>query len=105
MTNQNQELIGKYVSRVLYSDVQIVGKIIAIKGKSTIVIQSMNATKQTEELDFQVGGFFAHCSNQNNQKWQFEEEQGRIEELRLGKKFDKWYSIDNFPRHFYDYNF
>ena len=104
MKTQNQELIGKYVSRVLYSDVQILGKIIAVKGKATIIVQRMEATKQTEKLDFQIGGFAGHCSNQHAQKWEFKEIEG-IEEMRLGKSFNKWHSIDNFPRHFYDYNF
>lgn len=105
MKNQsNKELIGKYVSRILYSDIQIVGKIIEVRGKSIIKVQRMLATKQTEKLDFNVGGFSAHCSNQRNQKWEFEELE-LTEDFRLGKNFDRWYAITETPRNFYDYNF
>ena len=105
MKNQpNQELIGKYVSMRLWTDVQIIGIIIGVRGKSIIEIQKMEATKQTEKLDFHIGGFSAHCSNNYNQKWEFAEIEGK-EEMRLGKSFEKRYSITESPRHFYDYNF
>lgn len=100
----NQELIGKFVNRYLYSDIQPVGKIIGTKGKTIILVSEIEATKQTEKLNYIVGGFIAHCSNQNEQKWEFQET-GRTIEMKVSKQFLRQYGIDSNPKKFYDYNF
>jgi len=105
MQNLNtSELIGKFVNRYSYSDINPVGKIVGTKGKTIILIQEIEAVKQTEKLDFIVGGFVAHCSNQDNQKWDFKQNDNVIE-MKVSKSFLKQYGIDNNPKKYYDYNF
>lgn len=105
MQNLNtSELIGKFVNRYSYSDINPIGKIIGTKGKTIILIQEIEAVKQTEKLNFIVGGFAAHCDNQDNQKWEFKQNDNVIE-MKVSKSFLKQYGIDNNPKKYYDYNF
>jgi len=106
MKNQsnNTELVGKFVSMVLWSDTRIVGKIVDTFGKSGIVIQRMVATKNTIEREYIKGGFAGVCINNSDQEWEFEMLEN-IESMRLSKQFDKQYMISNYPCHHYDYNF
>lgn len=97
-----KENIGKYVSKAGYSDVDIIGKIVGVKGKRTYIVQEMKAGRQLTKLDFSIGGFSAHCSNQHAQKWEFETSD-RVIEVKSLK--NSRLVIRDEPYHYYDYNF
>lgn len=100
--NQINEKIGKYVSRAGYSDVSIIGNIVGVKGKRTFLVKSMSAEKQIAKLEFLVGGFAAHCVNQDNQEWSFKEYDEIIEVKNLK---NSRLVFSEKPYHYYDYNF
>lgn len=102
----NNELIGKYINRVLWSDVDPVGKIIAIKGKTKVIIQPVDAGENKVKMEFVAGGFSAHCVNQSAQEYDFFEH-GDPFEAPLSKTslLKRYWSIDEQPRKYYDYNF
>ena len=60
---------------------------------------------------FVVGGFSAHCTNNNEQSYTYEpDENGELTTVRWSKKFNRYGTPDNITlskgRHeFYDYNF
>ena len=95
-----------------YSDVypfEIVRKV----SDKTIVIRAMNYTRDDSvKLEFNVGGFSAHCVNQSEQKWICESDTDRPE-IRVRLHKDGWwrdsngnkYGLSMNPRRFYDYNF
>ena len=102
----NKELIGKFVTRVLWTDADIVGEIVGTFGKTGILIKRMKATKNSAKMEFIAGGFSAHCVNNWNQDWEFEySENTDLIKLRLGKSFKKRFTITEKPYNFYDYNF
>ena len=100
------ELIGKYINRVLYSDVDPVGKIVGIKGKTKILIQPVFASENKADMNFIPGGFAGHCTNMYDQHYEFYED-GEVFEATLSKTAMKkrFWSINEHPRKFYDYNF
>jgi len=100
----NQEIIGKFVSEILYSDINIVGKVVGAYGKTGIIIQKMNATRDTIKKEYIKGGFSFICLNNSNQEWEFELTDILVKH-RLGKKWNKQYMLFNNPTHYYDYNF
>jgi hypothetical protein len=99
-----ENLVGKFVNRRGWSDVNPVGKIIGMRGKTILVIKMVVETIQTQEMSFIRGGFAGHCTNMHDQKWEFEEVDN-IFELRVSKQFSRQYMIEEAPRKFYDYNF
>lgn len=109
MRNQFQateDMIGKYINRYLYSDVQVVGKIVGIKSKTILKIQKVEARKDPDwKPEWKPGGFSAICLNQLSQKWIFTETD-EIFDLRLSAgDLKRFFRIDESPREFYDYNF
>ncbi len=103
---QNQDLIGKYVNQVLYTDINPVGKVIGTRGKTVLILQVVTEVKQVQEMKFVSGGFAGHCVNQHNQEWTFEEIDKTIE-VKMTKQWGKrgQMRIDDKPRKYYDYNF
>ena len=102
--NHNAELIGKFLNHYGYSDVNPIGKIIAVKGKTTIIVQQVVASKNKTKMQYIVGGFAAVCINQSEQEYDFLETE-KIMQFKLSKSFLKQYRIDNKPKKFYDFNF
>lgn len=101
----SQDMIGKYVNHYGYTDIYPIGRIIGVKGKTTLIIQSIEATEQTTKMEFIPGGFAGHCVNQHQQKWEFKERDS-IVTLRYNKtNFSRQYAIEDEPRKYYDYNF
>jgi len=100
------ELIGKYINRVLYSDVDPVGKIVGIKGKTKILIQPVEASENKAKMEYVPGGFAGHCTNMYDQHYDFYEE-GEVFEATLSKTAmrKRFWAINDHPRKFYDYNF
>lgn len=109
----NRELdVGDGVTMCLYSD-QHACTVIA-KTAKTITIQRDKATLDTNfKPEFIVGGFAAHCTNQEDQKWTYERDlNGEITRCYWSEKLGRYttggdQSIRISPgRHeFYDYNF
>jgi len=101
-----EDLIGKYINQVLWSDVNPVGKIVGIKGKTKVLIQPVVASENLAQMEFIAGGFAGHCVNQYDQRYEFSEEgevyESPISNTRMKKKFWK---IADYPHKFYDYNF
>jgi hypothetical protein len=99
-------LIGKYINQVLWSDVNPVGKIIGIKGKTKVIIQPVEAGPNKAKMEFIPGGFAGHCYNQSEQEYDF---------VEVGEPFEapisnsslrgRMWRIGDSPRKYYDYNF
>ena len=104
MKAKNSELIGKYLNRYGYSDINPIGKIIGTRGKTIAIIQRVEAEKQLTKLQWEVGGFSGYCLNQYNQEWLFEEKD-EIFEVKLTKTYLKRVQIDDKPVKYYDFNF
>jgi hypothetical protein len=77
-----------------------------------VEIRAMKYTRdESEQLKYQVGGFSAHCINQDEQKWIIESDETMpITRARLNKK---GYWMSNYGKHimsdrplmYYDFNF
>jgi len=83
-------------------------EVIKVVSPITVHVREMDAILLNgEALDFQVGGFAAHCSNQHAQRWAYtQNHKNEVRVLRLGKQ--GWgkglYRMSDTPRKFYDYN-
>jgi hypothetical protein len=98
------EMIGKFVNRYLYTDIQQVGQIVGTKGKTTIIIELYEASENKSKMEFIPGGFSAICLNNHSQDYDFTAT-GKMIEMRIGKAFYKQYEIEQKPYKHYDYNF
>ena len=103
----SEHLIGKYINQVLWSDVNPIGKIVAIKSKTKIVLARVNAVKNNVEMVYEPGGFSAHCVNNWQQSWEFEVDENDLFEVSYSwSNFKKsFYRVDRSPDKFHDYNF
>lgn len=99
-----EDMIGKYINEVLYSDVNPIGKIVGIKSKTILYVQPIVAVENKTKMNFIPGGFSAHCTNNYSQEWIFEEQGDVIEVKMTVGKYD-YKRISDSPRKFYDYNF
>ena len=100
-----------YANHCMYSDVDPY-EVVRVISDKTIEIRAMKAERDDSvKLDFHVGGFSAHCSNQNQQKWIItSDETAPVKRIRLGKHGWKdahggRYNLSDKPRKFHDYNF
>ena len=94
-----------------YSDVEPY-EIVRIVSDKCIEVRAMDTSKQKTKLDFHVGGFSAHCSNQHDQKYDYTSNpENSVQKIRLRKngvwmnKDDQRFNIAEAPYKFYDYNF
>jgi hypothetical protein len=101
----------QYANRIGYSDVEPFEVIRSISAK-TIEVRKMKAEQDDSvKLEFHVGGFSAHCSNQREQKWFITSDNtAPVIRIRLGKKGWKSacgsrFKLNDQPIKFYDYNF
>lgn len=101
----------KFATYLGYSDVTPYEIVRVVSGK-TIEIREMKAERDASvKMEWVVGGFSGHCTNQSEQKWFItSDEAAPIKRIRLGK--NGWkdahggrYSLDKEPHKFYDYNF
>ena len=101
-----QELVGKYINRYLWSDVNPVGKIVGIKGKTKVVVQPVVAGPNKAKMEFIPGGFSAHCTNMYDQKYDFFEEGAAYEMTLSNFKMKRTnLGIADHPSKHYDFNF
>ena len=102
----NEELIGKYINRVLWSDVDPVVKIVSIKTKTKVIVQRVVASENKTKMNFIPGGFSFHCTNQSAQRYDFTITDQVFEVSLSNNSLKKnFWSIDDRPRKWYDYNF
>ena len=101
----------KYANQIGYTDVNPY-EVVRVVSDKTLEVRAMNAERdESVKLNFIPGGFSAHCSNQNEQKWFItSNEDAPVIRIRLNKKGwqDKGgtrYSLTDAPRKFHDYNF
>jgi len=101
-----QELVGKYINQYLWSDVNPVGKIVGIKGKTKVLVQPVVAGPNKAKMEFIPGGFAGHCTNMYDQKYDFFEE-GEVFEMTLSnfKMKRTNLGIADHPSKHYDFNF
>jgi hypothetical protein len=103
-----EAVIGKFVNRYFYTDVDVVGKIVDTFGKTGIIVESYTAEKDLEwKPEIIPGGFAGHCVNNRSQRWIFKPIQGGEKiRLRVSNRFKKdGFRIQDEPYKFYDYNF
>ena len=102
----------KYANQIGYTDVTPFEVIRAISDK-TLEVRQLKAVRSNPEnqLGFVAGGFFGHCSAQDEQEWTITPDESRsIIRIRLGKrgwkdKFGNRYKLSDTARKFHDYNF
>ena len=101
----------KYANLVGYSDITPFEVVRVISAK-TIEIREMDAVKDPSFVpEFDIGGFVAHCKNQNEQKWIYSSKEDRPTLRARLQKNGKWksmfgtHSISAEPVKFYDFNF
>jgi hypothetical protein len=101
----------KYANHLGYSDVTPFEVIRAVSDK-TLEIREMKCERdESVKLEFHVGGFSAHCSNQRDQKWFISSDaDAPIFRIRMGKKgwkdaHGRRFDVSDQPVKFYDYNF
>lgn len=101
-----------YANQYGYSDVEPY-EVVRVISDKTIEVREMSAERdESVKLEFHVGGFSAHCSNQRAQKWHIRSNpEGRVVRIRLQKNgtwkdaHGRKYGLSDTPRKFYDYNF
>lgn len=101
-----------YFNHIGYSDVEPYECVRKVSEK-TMEIRKMDCKIiNKEELEFHAGGFMAHCSNQNVQKWNItSNENNSVFRIRLHKdgcwrdKYKNLYRRSETPKKFYDFNF
>jgi hypothetical protein len=100
----NNEMIGKYINRYGYSDINPVGLIVGIKGKTKLIVKKVIASENKTKMQFEVGGFCAVCINQNEQEYDFTISEETME-IRISKALMRTFCIQEKPMKFYDFNF
>jgi hypothetical protein len=102
----NPEMVGKYINTYLWSDVNPLGKIMGIKGKTQLILARVHATRdESVKMEFIPGGFSAHCTNNHSQKWIYSVDEADTFTVRISKSFLQRNRIEDSPYHFYDFNF
>lgn len=102
----------KYANQIGYTDVNP-HEVVKVISDKTIEIREMKSERDDSvKMEFHVGGFSAHCSNQNEQKWFItSDENAPVFRIRLSKnqgwkdKYGRRFALADAPRKFYDYNF
>lgn len=102
----------KYANHHGYSDVNPF-EVVKVISDKTIEVREMNAERDDSvKMEFHVGGFSAHCSNQRDQKWFItSDESAPVIRVRLSKnrgwqdKHGRRFVLADSPLKFYDYNF
>lgn len=100
-----------YANHYGYSDVNPF-EVVRVISDKTIEIREMNAERDDSvKMEFHVGGFSAHCSNQRDQKWFIKSDAtAPVIRIRFGKngwkdKHGRRFALADEPVKFYDYNF
>lgn len=101
-----------FANLISYTDVYPYEVISVSPGGKQITVRAMKFERDPSwKPEFHAGGFVAHCSNQNEQRWLIESDpEGHT--MKAHKRADGYYHsalgkhrIDEQPHVFYDYNF
>ena len=95
-----------------YSDINPF-EIVRVVSEKTIEIREMDSERDDSvKMEWVVGGFAGHCTNQRDQKWHItSNDTYPITRIRLSKNGDwkdkhgRRFGLDIEPTRFYDYNF
>tara|TARA_R110000868_G_scaffold344022_1_gene605006 strand:+ start:385 stop:732 length:348 start_codon:yes stop_codon:yes gene_type:complete len=98
------DMIGKYINLILYTDREPLGKIVGVKSKTILYVQRITTSDNKTKMDFIVGGFAGHCSNNWEQEYDFIEE-NEIMEIKMTLGRNGGMRICDRPMKYYDYNF
>jgi len=99
-----ESLIGTFINRYHYTDINPIGQVIGVKGTKTLIIRRVIAEKMTAKLEWAAGGFAGVCLNQHQQEWQFEITD-EVFDVKVSKQNARSIQADNEPVKYYDYNF
>lgn len=99
----SEEMIGKYINRHYYSDIEPLGRIVGIKSKTILYVQPVVAGENKTKMEWVSGGFAGHCVNQSEQSYDFTDV-GEVIEIRMSAG-DRCMRISDRPIKYYDYNF
>lgn len=101
----------QYANHYGYTDVNPF-EVVRVVSDKTIEVREMNAERDDSvKMEFHVGGFSAHCSNQRDQKWFItSDDAAPVIRIRLGKNgwkdaHGRRFQLSDQPVKFYDYNF
>lgn len=99
--------VKKYVNHALYSDVHAYEVIRTVSAK-VVEIRRLDTEAIIKPTNFKVGGFSAHCVDNDNQTYKYiSNEKNTVVRLHLSKS--GWgkgrYHMSDTPHEFYDYNF
>jgi len=100
-----------YANHIGYSDITPYEVVRVISDKTLEIRRMKTERDESVKLDFQIGGFLAHCSNQRDQNWFISsDESEKVIRIRLGKNGWKSahgsrFELSDKPVKFYDYNF
>lgn len=101
-------LVGFYLNRYSYSDINPIGRVVRVVGKNTVEVAIVRPTTEwpinKADLKFEVGGFSAVCLNGHSQKWQYEETGDTIK-FRVSRQQARTVGVSDQPCKYYDYNF
>lgn len=110
--NSAQQTATQYANHYGYSDIRPF-EVVRVVSDKCLEIREMAAERDQSgpKLNFEIGGFFAHCTNQRDQQWVIKsDESAPTTRIRLGK--DGWkdssggkYKLADKPVKFYDFNF
>lgn len=101
----------KYANQYSYTDITPFEVIRAVSDKTLEIREMKTERDDSVKLEFHVGGFSAHCSNQRDQEWFINsDETAPVIRIRLGKNgwkdaHGRRFKLDSEPVMFYDYNF
>lgn len=101
-----------YATEICYTD-RHAYEVVRVVTDKTIEVRQLRATRdENDMLEFHVGGFSAHCSNQSEQKWTFEQDVDapviRIRKKKYGECYTckgRTFVLADEPYEFYDFNF
>lgn len=101
----------KYANLIGYSDITPY-EVVRVISDKTIEIREMDAKNDPAFApEYIIGGFVAHCTNQQDQKWIYSSKEDRPAIRARLQKNGKWksmfgtHSLSAEPQKFYDYNF
>lgn len=101
-----------YATHIGYTD-RDPYEVVRVISDKTIEVREMDAAfDDSVKLEFHVGGFSAHCSNQRDQKWHITSNpENPVIRLRLSRikgwqdKYGRRFMLSDKPIKFHDYNF
>jgi hypothetical protein len=108
---RNSEM-NKFANQYGYSDVYPF-EVVKVISDKTVEVREMEAERdESVKLEWVVGGFAGHCTNQRDQKWHItSNDSNPVVRIRLSKsgvwkdKHGRKFGLSEQPVRFYDYNF